>query len=132
LILLLVVVLLSLLVIYPILAVLLNRSTIEITSNTLHVQHGPLPYPGNCSLPCADLKSVHTERTFKEGMPLLLPAASGSTFVPRVSWYELQATLKNGQKFKLVDGPDEPTIDCLVAAIKRHTSLTEASQIAYT
>ncbi len=119
--------------VYEILAVLLNRTTIEISSGTLRVRHGPLLYSNNYYLSCADLKSVHTERTSKAGVLIFLPVISSVIAqLPEVSFYQLQATLKNGQEFDLVFGSNEPIIRCLEAAIEKHANLGDAGQLART
>lgn len=51
---------LALLGIYLVLATLINHARVEISSRTLKVKHGPLPYPGNCSIPCSEIKELCT------------------------------------------------------------------------
>ncbi len=113
---------------YLITVALLNRTKIDIASNQISIHHGPLPYPGNCSVQCGELKEVRVEKTSKAGLPLFLPVAGyGSDFAPKASFYELHAVLKDGRKFRLVYGSDEYTIRYLEAAITQHLRLQDSS-----
>jgi hypothetical protein len=119
--------------IYRITAVLTNRTMIEIAFDRLSVHHGPLPYPGNRSVQCSELKEIRTEKKTKKGIPLFLPSeGTGIEWTPKASFYELRAVLKDGQKFELVYGSDEHTIRYLEAAIIQHLRLKDSSTTSIT
>jgi len=46
----------------------LNKTVIEVTSSQLSVQHRPLPWPGNQSLPVSDLKSLYCKQVVGKDM----------------------------------------------------------------
>ncbi len=113
--------------IYRITAVLINRTVIVIASDRLSVHHGPLPYPGNCSVQCDELKEVRVEKRSREGLPLFLPVEGSPGLTPKADFYELRTVLKDGRKFKLVYGSDEQTIHYLEATITQHLRLQDSS-----
>lgn len=43
---------------YAVICTFLNKTVIRVTGGELSVQHGPLPYPGNCCLYVADIKQI--------------------------------------------------------------------------
>ena len=47
---------------YLCLTILFNSSTIQVAGGELGVHHGPLPFPGNRSVQCSDLKLLYAER----------------------------------------------------------------------
>ena len=111
---------------YRTIALLVNRTTIEVVSDQLSIRHGPLPYPGNRSVQRSELKEIRTEQTSKAGIPLFLPVeGAGTGLTPKASFHQLRAILKDGREFNLVYGSDEHTIRYLGAAMTEHLRLKD-------
>jgi hypothetical protein len=70
-----------------------NSTRIAVEGGILTVRHGPLPWPGNRSLPVADLQQLFCEEVV---------GSKGSRS------YRLNAVLKTGKKLRLVTALKEP------------------------
>ncbi len=77
---------------YFCLAILFNRTWIKAENGVVSVLHGPLPWPGNRVLPCADIDQLFCREKVSHGK-------NGSQVR-----YELWAALKAGATQKVLDG----------------------------
>ncbi len=95
---------------YMTVATMLNRTVIDISSDRIGVRHGPLPYPGNRSLACADLQQMAVvEREHKSDEP---------------ATYQLKATLKTGESLTLWSNAKRERLDYLKQAIEQQSGRT--------
>ena len=69
---------------------LVNRTRITLSLDGISVRHGPLPWPGNIRQERANLKQFYVKKTFERGV---------------LSRYKVQALLRNGEVFTVVNGP---------------------------
>jgi hypothetical protein len=78
----------------------LNRTTIEVAGDVLTVRHGPLPWPGNRTVPVADVEQFYCQEKTHVGRH------SGPHYShPTVSWtYQVCAVLKDGHKVTVLSG----------------------------
>lgn len=92
-----------------------NRTAIAVSSGSLAVRHGPLPWPGGRDLSTADLKQLYCQQRIRRGQ-------RGSTWIS----YDLNALLSDGKKVKLVSGLDEPEMALfLEAKIEEHLGIED-------
>jgi DNA-directed RNA polymerase subunit RPC12/RpoP len=81
---------------YSTLAGFVNTSYIDLTRESIRIQHAPLPYPGSKILPAADLRQLYTQqisRRTKNGVSIS---------------YTLSAVTRDGQKVDLLKDLDSP------------------------
>ena len=74
----------------------LNRSVIEAAHGELTIRHGPVPWPGNHTLPTDELDQLYCEEQKHHGK-------NGTS-----TSYRLSAMLKDGRKLKLLGHLQEP------------------------
>ena len=80
---------------YTTLAGLLNRTDIDVNRTELTLRHGPLPWPGNQTLPGRSLAQLYVEEVIKQ-------RKNGQT-----TEYHLLAVDREGRKVKLLTNLDE-------------------------
>jgi hypothetical protein len=76
---------------YFCLALLINRTTVRVAFGEMSIRHGPLPAPGNRTIPADDIDQLYVKHQMSSGK-------NGSTS----HTYPLLARLKSGQEIKLL------------------------------
>ncbi len=73
----------------------LNRTHLRVADGVLTVTHGPVPWPGNRSIPLAELEQLYTEEKVARGK-------NGVTVT-----YDLKGVLRNGRRVSIFSGADD-------------------------
>lgn len=81
---------------YSTLAGFVNTSTITLNRQEIRVEHAPLPYPGNKTIPAADVRQVYTQEILRQ-------TKNGTS-----TSYNLSAVTRDGEKLDLLKGLDSP------------------------
>ncbi len=72
---------------YAALCGVVNRTTVTIAGGALSIRHGPLPWPGDLSVDCADLRQLYCRRRYVR---------------KRGDYYDLRAQLHRGRGIRLI------------------------------
>ncbi len=110
--------LIGVLIVYGVVTLLVNSTTIRAAQGMLSIRHGPLPMPGNVDLPVRDVRQLFVQRQFSSSR-----SSSGRTSVHER--FVLQARLEDGEKRKLLDCRDIDAALWLEHAIERHLGIVD-------
>lgn len=101
--------------IYAVLTMVLNRTTIRVRNGLLSIRHGPIYFPGNRTLPVDEIDQLYC-RTSK---------STGSKGGTQTS-HTLHVRLKNGTSLKLLGCPLEGTLAAAVEQlVERHLGIRD-------
>jgi hypothetical protein len=75
-----------------------NRSTVTLHADRLDVEHGPLPWPGNRSLPTGRIRQLYTEMQTHQGK-------HGTTHT-----FRLSAVMDDGSSVRLLSGIQDAAV----------------------
>jgi hypothetical protein len=74
-----------------------NSTTLRVGTGTLSVNHGPLPWKGNCVIPTGTIEQLYSEQRVHRGK-------NGTTYT-----YDVMVQERDGLQRKLVTGLSEPS-----------------------
>jgi len=83
---------------YTALTGFLNATSVTAGQDVLTIEHGPLPWFGNRTLPAGSIRQIHCEQR-----------RAGNNNTNNSYTYDLFATLSDGQRVKLLSGFNDPS-----------------------